>query len=44
MTLKVVLEQSQGNKQLNNYVRVLNSEGTNSCKGKWKGILDLYKP
>ena len=34
----------KGNKQLNNYVRVLNSEGPNSCKGKWKGILDLYKP
>jgi len=34
----------KGNKQLNNYVRVLNSEGPDSCKGKWKGILDLYKP
>ena len=34
----------KGNKQLNNYVRILNSEGPNSCKGKWKGILDLYKP
>ena len=34
----------KGNKQLSNYVRVLNSEGPNSCKGKWKGTLDLYKP
>ena len=34
----------KGNKQLNNYVRILNSEGPDSCKGKWKGILDLYKP
>ena len=34
----------KGNKQLNNYVRILNSEVPDSCKGKWKGILDLYKP
>ena len=34
----------KGNKQLNNYVRVLNSEGPDSRKGKWEGILDFYKP